>query len=950
MVNAYPHQDAHKNNVWTGQTKAPDNQHLRLYMSHLQPHTDEYGTYCAATLLPAFASHVWFLVPCDEQYKARLVCQVDYKESPSTQHSLVYCMGQIAILSRWCVVHVTFNTHSVQNAKCLAYNSSEIVLESKVSVIQYKQKFCPLFEQICNATDEESIIMINDIKYATHACIMPMPNVTCPHQNFQYKDLSCIPKSEQCNNIQDCPHGEDEDDCSYRGCEMSGVNCQVNCTWPQCKCAFAYFQCDSGGCVPAGTVCDFQHNCLDGSDELYCGNLLCPDGQLPCADNRACVDAYRFFNGIEDCMDASDEYIHHNETCPGFQCKDLTCIPSIWLDDGVPDCPYGEDEEDFMLQRATGKTEWPCPEHTLPCRGSVRRCYPQEQQCVYETDSHGKIYTCRNAGHLSTCDDLTCANMYKCSMSYCISFNRVCDGVIDCQDSSDENNCPTFSCPGMFRCIQEHVCIQPQDVCDGKIHCKMSQDDEKYCNDKVLKECTHCTDFPERLHMVSLLEHIHVRMISLQNSEIRELVSSTVTTHTSFIVMNLANNLIITLPSFGFHCFPYLQYIFLNHNEIQHIANSAFFNIRKLRILDLSNNKLSSLSISHFKGLYSINILDLSNNHLTVIEERLFDETQIQSSLIVTNDIICCMIQSHVTCKLEQSIFIPFCQDLFLHAALSYIVSATACIILFSNGLSVYVLLQKYKRTNVLIINLSMSDALCGIYLTALASSDFYYRNRFSFYEKLWPTSIQCYIAMFAFFVSFQQSILSLILISCHACILIASPFKKEIIHKYFVRAVLGSWIVVIVELVSVLYLQNTNRITIESSHLYCQSPVLASNIIIPTVALSCLVSVLLIFTFCACFLCAIVLIKHGDKALNTACRPKQTLKQKMIRKFISALIINFLSLSSVVTVECLMMSGLQIEDLPLITLTLSIMSLNKICNPWIYILHNWVQQKLKKV
>ena len=345
--------------------------------------------------------------------------------------------------------------------------------------------------------------------------------------------------------------------------------------------------------MPAGTVCDFEQNCLDGSDELYCGDLLCPVGQFPCANNMACIEEYNFCNGIEDSMDASDEYIHQGEACHGFQCMDLTCTPSIWLNDGVADYQYEEDEKDFILQRAIGNTKWPCPEHTLPCRGSVRRCYPQEQHCVYDTDSNGKIYTC-NAGHLSTCDEFVCTNMYKCPVSYCISFNRVCDGVIDCQDSSDENNCPVASCPGMFCCTQEQLCILPQDVCDGKIHCTLPQDDEKYCNDKVLKECSNCTDFPKRLQMTSLLGHTYVRVMSLQHSEIRELVSTIVSTHTSFIVMDLGNNLIAIVPSFELHWFQYLQYIFLNHNHIQHIANSAFISIGKLRVLDLSSNWLSN--------------------------------------------------------------------------------------------------------------------------------------------------------------------------------------------------------------------------------------------------------------------------------------------------------------------------------------------------------------------
>ena len=391
VVNAYPHRDADENDIWSGQTKSPANKQLQSYMDHLQPHADDNGIFCAATLLRAYASRAWFLVPCDEQYKTRLVCHVHHEESSSLQSPMVYCIGQISLWAKWCVVHVTFKAHVAQNAECLRFNASEIDLRSIGGTIFYKQYLCSLFEQICNRTIEESIILIADLTNRSHACIMHLPSVKCLHSDFQCTDLSCIPESKQCNNIPDCPYGEDENDCSNRGCEISGVNCQTNCIWPQCKCADEYFQCENGGCVPGGTVCDFEPNCLDGSDELYCNDLLCPAGQVPCSDNRACVNEDMLFNGIEDCMDASDEYVEGSKACPGFQCNDFTCIPSLWLNDGMPDCPYAEDEEDFMLQRAIGNTEWPCQEYTLPCSGSVRKCYPQKHHCMYDTDSHGNI-------------------------------------------------------------------------------------------------------------------------------------------------------------------------------------------------------------------------------------------------------------------------------------------------------------------------------------------------------------------------------------------------------------------------------------------------------------------------------------------------------------------------------------------------------------------------------
>ena len=465
-------------------------------------------------------------------------------------------------MSTWCIIHTAHNAHDIQNAECYAFDASDISRRNTPGLEIYKQKLCSIFEPVCNMTINIEKMITFDITNTSYVRIMPAPETECHNDDFLCNDLSCIPESKQCNNIQDCPRGEDEIECSYKGCEIPGVNCQINCTWPHCKCNAEFFQCDCGGCVPAGTVCDFEMNCLDGSDEIYCGDLLCPSGHFPCADNRACIDKDNIFDGVADCPDASDEYLESNKACPGFRCNDFACIPSTWLNDGIPDCLHGEDEKVFELQRAIGNTEWPCQETTLPCRGSVKKCYPQEQQCIYDTDSRGRIGTCRNAGHLVNCESFGCTNMIKCPMSYCISFHRVCDGVIDCQDGSDETSCPMNSCPRMFRCVQEQICILPRDVCDGKIHCQHSLDDEKYCEDKILTACKGCSHDPKVLRMSPLVEHKSLRMLSLRGNEIEELMSSIVTTHTSIIVIEFGNNFLAVLPSFGFYCCPYLQYIF----------------------------------------------------------------------------------------------------------------------------------------------------------------------------------------------------------------------------------------------------------------------------------------------------------------------------------------------------------------------------------------------------
>ncbi|OXA65058.1 uncharacterized protein LOC110843915 isoform X2 [Folsomia candida] len=56
---------------------------------------------------------------------------------------------------------------------------------------------------------------------------------------------------------------------------------------------------------------------------------------------------------------------------------------------------------------------------------------------------------------------------------------RICDGVMDCIDFSDELHCP-YCTPGHFHCGISNQCISPDKKCDGTIDCPNSSD-EKAC-------------------------------------------------------------------------------------------------------------------------------------------------------------------------------------------------------------------------------------------------------------------------------------------------------------------------------------------------------------------------------------------------------------------------------------------------------------------------------------
>ncbi|XP_077872275.1 relaxin receptor 2 isoform X4 [Ictidomys tridecemlineatus] len=249
----------------------------------------------------------------------------------------------------------------------------------------------------------------------------------------------------------------------------------------------------------------------------------------------------------------------------------------------------------------------------------------------------------------------------------------------------------------------------------------------------------------------------------------------------SLFFLSMVNNYLEALPSQMCTQMPQLNWMDLEGNRIKYLTNSTFLSCDALTVLDLSSNMIMELPVHLFKDLKLLQKLDLERIEIPNINTGIFQPMRNLSHIYFKN-FRYCSYAPHVRICMPSTDGISSFEDLLANNILRIFVWVIAFITCFGN-LSVIGMRSFIKAENTThamsIKILCCADCLMGVYLFFIGFFDIKYRGQYQKYALLWMESLPCRLMGFLAMLSTEVSVLLLTFLTLEKFLVIVFPFSN---------------------------------------------------------------------------------------------------------------------------------------------------------------------------
>ena len=388
-----------------------------------------------------------------------------------------------------------------------------------------------------------------------------------------------------CDGKDDCPSGEDEHHCSH---VCTGTLCFSHCHFPECACHVFYYQCQQGGCIPFDKFCNNLRDCPLGEDEFGCESEVeapydsinitgsenidmekCTGstGLVPCRSGTQC---YHINDVCQYDINAQGQLLHYQDgthligetacnytVCrQSYKCLISYCIPLYKVCDGMVDCPNGVDEmscDNIMRpDQVRCSRSKQCVIHEELCDGYAH-CPEHDDELFCQ---HCPLSHCHCMGNMLQCHNATYIPVQQIKMIFSPRALVLHNGTSFLLD------------------LTLHIPTRLNKVYSLNLHAGDAEN--------VIESLQY---FPalrwlsitrQRMYEIKHIPGLHLMNLDLSSNMIRSIVKGAFLQLNHLIILNLTLNRISVLKTHYFEHLKLLEALLLNNNPLFDVETAVF--------------------------------------------------------------------------------------------------------------------------------------------------------------------------------------------------------------------------------------------------------------------------------------------------------------------------------------------------------------------------------------